>query len=173
MATAAPPDVTEAEVEVFRSQARMTRQVVKMNTAGITQEQSLIQPDPAGNCLNWVVGHLLCIYNQALGLLQQERVMPEAALKRYERGSAPIHPADEALDLGEMLAAWDETAERVDAGLAGLTREVLDRPAPHSPSGNPDETIRSLVATVMFHQAYHAGQTGLLRRLAGKEGAIP
>jgi hypothetical protein len=25
---------------------------------------------------------------------------------------------------------------------------------------------------VFFHQAYHSGQTGLLRRMAGKEGAI-
>ncbi|MDB4951532.1 MAG: hypothetical protein JWM27_4181 [Gemmatimonadetes bacterium] len=173
MTTAAPAAAADAEVEVFRSQARMTQQVVRMNTAGLTHEESLIQPDPAGNCLNWVVGHVLWVYNQVLGLLQQERVMPEAALKRYERGSPPIHRADEALDLDEMMATWDETARRVDAGLAGLTREVLDRPAPMSPSGNPDETVRSLVATVMFHQAYHAGQTGLLRRLAGKEGAIP
>jgi hypothetical protein len=25
---------------------------------------------------------------------------------------------------------------------------------------------------VMFHQAYHVGQTALLRRIAGKQGAI-
>jgi uncharacterized damage-inducible protein DinB len=25
---------------------------------------------------------------------------------------------------------------------------------------------------LMFHQAYHAGQTAVLRRIAGKEGAI-
>ena len=51
-------------------------------------------------------------------------------------------------------------------------RKLLDRPAPHSPSGNPDETVRSLLTTVFFHQAYHAGQTALLRRIAGREGAI-
>jgi len=32
--------------------------------------------------------------------------------------------------------------------------------------------ISTLVALVTFHQAYHAGQTGILRRMAGKEGAL-
>jgi hypothetical protein len=32
--------------------------------------------------------------------------------------------------------------------------------------------VRSLLATVAFHQAYHAGQTGTLRRVVGKSGAI-
>jgi uncharacterized damage-inducible protein DinB len=48
----------------------------------------------------------------------------------------------------------------------------MDEPAPFSPTNNPKETVRSLLATVFFHQAYHVGQTGLLRRIAGKEGAI-
>jgi hypothetical protein len=170
MAAEAPATVSDADV--FRNQARMTHQVVRMNVDGITQEDSLVQPDPAGNCLNWVVGHLLCIYNQSLGLLGQERVMDEAALKRYERGSPPIRDAAEALDLSQMMTSWDETSRRVDAGLASLTPDALDQPVPVSPTGNPNETVRSLVSTVMFHQAYHAGQTGILRRIAGKEGAI-
>jgi uncharacterized damage-inducible protein DinB len=63
-------------------------------------------------------------------------------------------------------------AERIDVGLADLTSEALDAPAPASPNNDPDETVRSLLALVSFHQAYHAGQTGLLRRIAGKDGAI-
>jgi len=47
----------------------------------------------------------------------------------------------------------------------------LDRPV-KSPTGNPNETVRTLLTTIMFHQAYHAGQTAVLRRIAGKEGAI-
>lgn len=163
---------TVSEVEVFRQQAGMTHQVVRANVEGITQEESLIQPQPGGNCLNWVVGHLLCIYGKALLMLGQEPVMAEDALKRYDRGSAPLVDPADALDIRELMTAWDETAQRIDAGLAGLTPEVLDRPAPHSPSGNPNETVRSLLATIFFHQAYHAGQTGTLRRIAGKEGAI-
>ena len=57
-------------------------------------------------------------------------------------------------------------------GWPSLDPEILERPVPNSPSGNPDETVRSLITTVMFHQAYHAGQTAVLRRIAGREGAI-
>ena len=70
------------------------------------------------------------------------------------------------------MSALNEAAERVDAGLAALGPDLLDQPAPTSPSGDPDETVRTLLTTVMWHQAYHTGQTGVLRRIAGKEGAI-
>jgi hypothetical protein len=166
------PAAASTDVEVFRHLAGMIRQVVRLNADGLSQQDSLAHPDPAGNCANWVVGHLLCIYNRALGLLGQERVMDEAALARYDRGSPPLENPDEALDLGEMMATWDETCRRVDAGLANLTSDALDQAAAFSPSGNPNETVRSLVSTILFHQSYHAGQLGVLRRVAGKPGAI-
>ena len=170
--SAAEP-ATSLDVEVFRHQAGMIRAVVGMNTEGMTQADSLVKPEPAGNCANWVLGHVLCVYNNALGLLGQERVVPADGLERYKRGSAPLADTAEALDFGEMVAAWDRTCDAVDAGLAQLGPDGLDRPAPFSPSGNPNETMRSLISTVLFHQTYHAGQLGLLRRIAGKPGAIP
>ena len=170
MTTAAASTISE--IEVFRHQAGMTRSVVRANVDGLTQEDSLVQPSPGGNCQNWVVGHLACIYNKVLPMLGQEQVMEEEALKRYDRGAPPIRDAAEALELRDLLTAFDKATERVVAGLAGLSPEALDRKAPESPSGNPNETVRSLLSTVFFHQAYHAGQTGILRRIAGKEGAI-
>lgn len=169
--TAAAPS-TVSEVEVLRHQARLAHRVVRLNTEGVTQEESLAQPQPGGNCLNWVVGHLVAIYDKVLPLLGQEPVMGEGAMERYDRGSPPLRDPAEAMPLEKLLAAWDEASRRADAGLAGLTTEDMDRRAPFSPGGDPDETMRSLVATVVFHQSYHAGQTGVLRRIAGREGAI-
>jgi len=163
---------TLSEVGVYRHQAGMIRQVLRMNVDGITQEECLIQPEPGGSCLNWGVGHLLWVYDTMLPMLGQTPVMEEGALKRYARGTPPLEDPAEALELRDLLTAWDPAAERVDAGLAGLTAEVLDRPAPHSPGNNPNETVRSLLTTVFFHQGYHTGQAGLLRRIAGKAGAI-
>jgi uncharacterized damage-inducible protein DinB len=160
------------EIEMLRHQARMAHQVVRLNVDGLSHADSLIQPRPGGNCLNWVVGHLLAIYHHVLPLLRQEPVMPKEVLKRYDRGSPPIQNAAEATEFSELLSAWDECSRRVDLGLAGLTAEVLAAPAPASPSNEPNETVGSLLSTISWHQAYHCGQTGILRRAAGKEGAI-
>jgi DinB superfamily len=161
------------EIEVFRLSARTTEKIVRLNVDDLTQAESLIQPRPAGNCLNWVLGHLLCIYNKTLPLLGQTPVMDVAALERYDRGSRPIKDAAEAMEFSELMTAFDEAAKRIDAGLASLTSESLSASAPFSPSGDPNETISSLLTVISFHQAYHAGQTGILRRIAGKDGAIP
>ena len=163
---------TAAEIDLWRLQARMARDVVNANTHGLSHEESLAEPQPGGNRLNWVLGHLLSVYDGFLPLLKQEPVIGAAALQRFARGAPPLTDPGEAMDFGKLLAAWNQASERVDAGLAGLDPDILDRPVPNSPSGNPDETVRSLITTVMFHQAYHAGQTAVLRRIAGREGAI-
>jgi hypothetical protein len=169
--TTASPAVSE--VEVLREQARVIHRVLRMNVKGLTQEDTLIQPQPGGNCMNWVVGHLVSTYNIAvLPLLGQEPVLSADILERYGRGSAELREPGEALPMDELLTAWDEATNRVDAGLAAITAETLNRPAPFSPRNNPDETVRSLLTIMMFHQSYHCGQTGLLRRMAGKQGAM-
>jgi hypothetical protein len=84
-------------IEVLRRQARMAHQVVRLNVEGLSHADSLIHPQPGGNCLNWVVGHLLAIYHHALDLLGQAPVLPAEVLKRYDRGSLPIRSASDAI----------------------------------------------------------------------------
>ena len=159
------------EVRIYRRMARMIHAVGRRCAEGITQEESLIQPGPEGNCLNWVMGHLLCVYDNLLPALGQETVGNDGSFKCYGRGTAGIG-ADQALNMADLMSAWDEAEKRVEAGLAGLTAERLDEPAPFSPSNNPKETMRSLLTTVFFHQSYHVGQAGMLRRIGGRPGAI-
>src|SRR5262245_15332769 len=121
---------TARDVEVFRHQAGVIHEVLRMNVAGLTQEESLIQPSPGVICRNWTVGHVLSVYHATLPMLGQEPVMGKEALKRYGRGTPPLRDPGEALDLQELLTAWTEATRRIDAGLASLTPEALDRPAP-------------------------------------------
>jgi uncharacterized damage-inducible protein DinB len=165
-------EAATAEIELWRLQARMARDVVNINTQGLSHEESLVEPQPAGNRLNWVLGHLMSTYDGFLPLLKQEPVIGTAALRRYARGAPPLENPADALDFRTLLEGWNQASDRVDAGLATLEPGILDQPVTNSPSGNPDETVRSLITTVMFHQAYHAGQTAVLRRIAGRQGAI-
>ncbi len=119
-----------------------------------------------------MVGHLVSAYQLVFPLLGQEPVIGEERLKPYARHAAPLKKSAAALPLQELLAAFDEASERFDEGLASLDPKTLGELAPHSPTNDPKETVRSLLASISFHQAYHAGQTGLLRRIAGKPGAI-
>lgn len=167
-----PAPETAPEIEAFRHQAEMIDEVLRINIEGLTHEDSLIQPQPEGNCLNWVVGHLLWTYDYNLPVLGQEPVMEEGLLKRYARGAPPLRDASEALDFQELLNASDEVAECIDTGLAGLTADALGQPARRAPDDDPDETVRERLIGVLFHQGYHVGQTALLRRIAGKDGAI-
>lgn len=160
------------ELELLQHQAGMVKAVVGMNLDGVTQAESLVQPQPAGNCLNWVLGHLLYVYNASLPLVGEESVVPPQSIERYNRGSQPLRDASEARSLDELRSLWETVTERFGRGLARLAPEALDRPAPFSPSNNPNETVRTLLSTIVFHQSYHAGQLGVLRRVAGKEGAV-
>jgi uncharacterized damage-inducible protein DinB len=157
------------EVEVFRSQARAAHRVLRTNTAGITHEESLRQPQPDGNCMNWVVGHVQHVYEQLLPLLGQQPVLGVGRVQRYARGSDPLRDAADALEFEQLLGAWDEACARVDAGLAALTPKALAAAPPIAGFG---DSVAELLTFVFFHQAYHAGQTGVLRRLAGREGAV-
>jgi hypothetical protein len=89
MTSTAPAKRTE--IDLWRHQTRMTRDVVGANVAGLTHEDSLAQPRPGGNCLNWVLGHLLRAYNGVLPLVRQDPVMDQGVLTHYARGAAPIH----------------------------------------------------------------------------------
>jgi uncharacterized damage-inducible protein DinB len=159
-------------VDNLRYQAQLTQTVVRLNLDGMTHDESLIQPNPAGNCSNWVLGHLLTIYTEALPLLGQQPVRPREELSHYARGAPPITKRSEALPLEELKKGWDESCARFDAGLAAIPEARLAERVPNSPTNNPDETVGSLLATLLFHQAYHSGQLGVLRRIAGKPGAI-
>jgi uncharacterized damage-inducible protein DinB len=163
---------TLPEVEVFRANARTTNQIIQRNLEGISQTESLVQPQPAGNCINWVAGHLLWVYDQALAMLNHEPVLGVDALQRYARGTPALTNTAEAMELSELVKKIDVAVSRLDVAFDGVTEAELNAKAPFSPTNNPDETVRSLLGLVTFHQAYHAGQLGVLRRIAGKSGAI-
>lgn len=162
-----------SEVPVLRNQAGMVRDVMRLTVAGVTHEESLIRPQVAGNSMNWVMGHLLNAYDGTAQLLGQPAVMPRGALKQYERFAPPMEDDAKAIRFEELVKAWETVVQRVDDGLANVTTEKLNEPVPNSPTGNPKETVRTLLLSVVFHQAYHAGQTAMLRRIIGKERAIP
>ncbi|HEX9985228.1 MAG TPA: DinB family protein [Thermoanaerobaculia bacterium] len=155
-------------LEVFRAQLQLAAYVAQSNTADITHEESLLRVlGDDGSSMNWVLGHVVAIRSRLLPALGQEPVWSSEQQRPYTRGSAPgpdIYP------FHEIRIAFDESQKRFLAGLESLTPQKLAAPMP-GPNGEP-APLANLIATIVVHDSYHLGQTGILRRLAGKPGAV-
>lgn len=155
--------LAEAIVQVYSS----NKYVLGLNTEGLTHEESLLNPQPAGNNLNWILGHILAGRAEAHEHLGSAPVWDEEQQARYVSGTAAITP-ETALALSDLLAALDESQDRL---MAALSRDevatYLDQP--YADGG----TIGQRLLGLAWHETYHAGQTDYLRRLVGKsEGGV-
>jgi hypothetical protein len=156
--------------ETLTTQFRMNQYIAGVNLDGITDEESRVRAIPTGNHLNWLVGHIVATRCAVLPSLHQEPVWGEDVVRMYRRGSDGASDAN-YLPFDEVVRAYHVTQERILAGIASLTEEELAAPAPFSPGGGP-ETLGSLLTKATVHEGYHLGQTGILRRVVGKPGAI-
>jgi len=145
--------------------------VLKANVGDITQEESLMQPEPAGNCINWVLGHILVYRCRLLRGLGSEAIWDEADYKIYERHEAPLTRPEDAKPVTELWAGLDETLARLESAFSKLTPERLAEVAPFIQDDEPGGTFESALTVFAFHDAYHSGQTGVLRRIIGKPPA--
>ena len=147
--------------------------VMIRNLDGITQEESLFIPEPAGNCINWVVGHVVAARNTVLTLAGGSPVFTSDAAGHYRRGSAAIQSGDPVLDLGTLRGLLADSQQQLLPALALLSDEALALAVPEALRRPPlTGSVGSALARLAFHESYHNGQLGLLRRLAGKSGAI-
>jgi uncharacterized damage-inducible protein DinB len=143
--------------------------VFERNLTGVTNEESLRRPQPGGNTMNWIVGHVVRTRNQALGLLGEKPLFDDHDFEAYGAGGSK---AAHTLPLDELKHRFDALGPALGSALARTTPQQLSAAAPFSPTGNSNETVGTLLASIAFHEAYHLGQTGLSRRLLGKPGAL-
>ena len=140
---------------------------ITRNIEGLTHADSLIVPLVGGNCANWALGHVLHNRTYVLGMLHEQPLWAEADGEPYETGSKPLDPKD-ARPWDSLVQDLNATQERIRRGLDRLDPEELDLK-------HVEEAKRPRGAQLHFmhfHESYHAGQIGLLRRMTGKAGAI-
>ncbi len=146
-------------------------EIVKMQSQGLTHEDSLIQLPFRSNCLNWVVGHLLANRCNILALLGAEDLRPGVDLAHYERESDPIlEDGPGVLHLEELLGHLDESQRRLAEALQSETEVSLQREAPYR--DHPERPLSYWLFFLYFHDCYHVGQTEILRQAAGADDKI-
>lgn len=140
--------------------------LINAQTKDLTQADTLIQPQPSGNCMNWVLGHLL--ENQILMLetLGKESPVTQASLERYQRESSPVQQDEPGIwSLEQLLAGHQQVNEALIAALGTTTEEDFAR---QITIGERTMTVGWRLFFLYFHFTYHVGQLELLRQLAGK-----
>ncbi len=124
-------------------------------------------PDGGGNPALWILGHLAGTRRVIRRMLGEDlEVLPWEAL--YGMGSEPDDagdgPGPEAL-IGDFKASGDALSFRLDE----ITAEEAATPQERTfPDGS--NTLEGAMHFFYFHEVYHFGQLGLIRRMRGKDG---
>jgi uncharacterized damage-inducible protein DinB len=144
--------------------------IIRMQTEGLTHEDSLLQPSFRSNCMNWVLGHIATNRNRVLTTLGEEPVLSAEETVRYETSSDPITGEEEGiLTLVMLLAALERAQEKIAAALGKITVEELAR---EIEVGDRTMTLGQRLFGLYFHETYHTGQTEILRQLAGMDDKV-
>lgn len=161
--------MTHPGAETLMRSFALTHHIIRLQTDGLSHQDSLLQPPFRGNCLNWVLGHILVGRNTALQLLGEPPFWGEDEVSRYGTGSAPITNEERALPLGRLLGELDRSQERLTAALGRMQPEGLAAEIEFRQSKRP---LGQALAGLHWHETYHTGQLELLRQLAGRDDAI-
>jgi len=142
--------------------------VVKSQAEGLTHEESLLQ-HPNGNCLNWVVGHIVLSRDDILEVLGEPRAAG-TTVARYGRGSEPITGDGEGvLPLPQLLELLGQSQAHLEATLSHMDADALAR---KSESDERGRTLGQIGFFFYFHDTYHVGQVELFRQLAGRDDKL-
>jgi hypothetical protein len=136
--------------------------VLQQQAAGLTHADSVAQLPFRGNCFNWVAGHLVVHRDKMLKAMNAAPLWDDSISARYDRESEPIIRSEDALPFEDVLRAMQDSQPRLEAALNALTDEALDT---MQPDGR--RTLRGRLLFMTWHEAYHVGQTELLRQLTG------
>ena len=152
-----------SELQVLRTQAGLIGEVAAAAVAEITHEESLRTPIPGLNGMNWILGHLVHVNAAILELLQYPGDPSSAELARYVPGSPPLGEGPDAWDFSLLREALPRQTTLLDQALASAPPELLASAPPQGFAGE----LRHFLHFITFHQGYHVGQLGLLRRALG------
>ena len=122
-----------------------------------------------GNHAQWLLGHLASTRRWALrefGLSGAEELPWE---KHFGMGTSPT-PASDDIAPALLREAFLKNGEALRAWMQSLTPEQAELPFKPFPDGS--RTVGGAMHFLYFHETYHLGQVGLLRRIAGKKGVV-
>ena len=129
-----------------------------VNLKGISHEESLKVPLPGMNCANWVAGHIVKYKYDVLEALGVDK--PAEDFSRYDRQKTFV--PEDAASIEELVTLSRELSDTIVDKLK--QREWSET--------GEDVEVLTRISFWGFHESYHVGQLGMLRKALGKDGAI-
>jgi uncharacterized damage-inducible protein DinB len=143
-------------------QLKLNADVMKTALDGLDARELASRPSPQTNSMLWIFGHIVATRSQMLALLGDP--FDTGFGKRFNRGA--VADGLEDLSREDIEQRHQTIRERLDAKLNALTNEELGRAAsgPQLPGA---KTLADQLAFFAFHEAYHVGQLGYVRKMLG------
>ena len=146
----------------------ITRNVLYRQLEGVTHEESLLQLPFRGNCMNWVVGHLVESRCHIMKLVGLDPIWDDAMQARYANGSEPIIGEGEGVfHLEKILDDFQVSQDQLVAALGQMTVADMEKVVEGS-----ERAVGDRLLFFYFHESYHVGQLEYLRQLAGKNDKV-
>ncbi len=133
---------------------------------GLSQEKLHRLPSDHSNPMIWVAGHIL---NSRVNLARYLGAEAHCLWSELFKRSSRLQPASAYPALDELLECWKTTNSALKARFRELTPEELSGPSPSQRSVEVD-TLGSGISFLIWHESYHIGQMGYLRKWLGYEG---
>ncbi len=98
--------------------------------------------------------------------------MEEDRRKLYARQSNPIGPGSPCVPFDELQRVFEASQVLLTQKLDTAHDALWSKRVPGLFDPDAREPLGIQLASLVFHEAYHAGQLGTIRRAIGKEAAI-
>ncbi len=122
-----------------------------------------------GNHAQWLLGHLAATRRWMLRMVGAE--IPVADWEQHFGAGDRASPESDAIPPEDLKREYINSGRDVVRVLSQMTAAQADAPT-DKPFPDGSTTVGGMLHFLHFHEAYHLGQLGLIRRALGKPGMV-
>jgi len=155
-------------IPMLQRQLGFNQFAIEKNLEGLTDDEALQTPVAGASSLNWVLGHILATRRYLHQMTGTQAPWETGDLDVYNRGTSPDSAS--AVPLSTLLIHFAASQTALMEGLSAMSEADMQAEPKDVPLG--EKSKAEAFSGLSFHEAYHAGQLGVLRRAAGRDAAI-
>ena len=150
-------------VIAIADQFRVSTNLFVKALEGLDRDALVSRVGPRSNPPIWIAGHLAQSRVRIINILGGQTPQPWTGM--FDTGSV-IGDLARYPEARVIIDRWNDLSEELMDRLERLTADQL-LAAPPARVASPDGTLRGALALLAFHDGYHVGQLGFVRKWLG------